>query len=308
MTERTRPNMTATMNDTPEQGPQPGPSTTAKGDPAARIAASITRGDKPEKAKEEENFFVFLIKLVLIVGIFRSFIFSPFNIPSESMLPRLENGDYLLAAKWPYGYSKYSMPFSLPLIPGRIFAGQPKRGDVVIFKAPPGNDVDYIKRVIGLPGDTIQMKGGVLFINGKAVPKVRQSDFVIRISPNTSCVSPEFEVLEKDNTPTCHYPMYTETLPEGKSYNVLDLGYRPQDDTAPVTIPADRLFLMGDNRDNSMDSRFPAMEGGGIGLVPQENLVGRATIVMWSTDGGANWFLPWTWFTAARWNRIGGTF
>ena len=295
------------MNDMPEQSPETAVAKPASGDPAAKIAASITRGGKPAKAKEEENFFIFLIKLVLIVGIFRSFIFSPFNIPSESMQPRLVNGDYLLAAKWPYGFTKYSMPFSLPLIPGRIFAAQPKRGDVVIFKAPPVNDVDYIKRVIGLPGDTIQMKGGVLYINNVAVPKVKQPDFVVRISPNTTC-SPQWEVLEKDGTATCHYPQFQETLPGGKTYNVLDWGYSPQDDTPPVIVPADRLFLMGDNRDNSMDSRFPAMEGGGVGLVPQENLVGRATIVMWSTDGGANWFLPWTWFTAARWNRIGGMF
>ena len=118
-----------------------------------------------KKEKKEDSFPVFLIKLALIVAIFRSFFFSPFNIPSESMLPRLENGDYLLAAKWPYGYSKYSLPFSVPLIPGRIFAGQPKRGDVVIFKAPPGNDIDYIKRVIGLPGDTVQMIGGQVTLN-----------------------------------------------------------------------------------------------------------------------------------------------
>lgn len=296
LTDGVRPNMTATMNQTSDT------------DPAAAIAAKIARGDKPGKERKEDNFFVFLVKLVLVVGIFRSFIFSPFTIPSESMLPRLENGDYLLAAKWPYGFSKYSMPFSLPLIPGRILAAQPERGDVVIFKAPPGNDIDYIKRVIGLPGDTVQMKGGVLWLNGKPVPKVRQGDFVVRISPNTACVSPEFEVLEKDGTPTCHYPQYRETLPGGKSYNVLDLGYRPQDDTPAVTVPEGRMFLMGDNRDNSMDSRFEAREGGGIGLVPQENLVGRATIVMWSTDGSANWVLPWTWFTALRINRIGGTF
>jgi len=245
---------------------------------------------------------------VLIVAFFRSFVFSPFNIPSESMLPRLENGDYLLAAKWPYGFSSYSLPFSLPLLPSRIMAGQPNRGDVVIFKAPPGNDVDYIKRVIGLPGDTVQMIGGQLHLNGVPVPKVKVADFVIRTSPNTSCISPEFEAVEPNGIQSCHYPQYRETLPGGKSYNVLDLGYRPQDDTPPVVVPVGHVFLMGDNRDNSMDSRFPAVEGGGIGLVPQDNLIGRATIVMWSTDGSANWFLPWTWFTALRSDRIGGTF
>ena len=292
--------MTATMTDTPENTPQ---------DAVIEADAPQVEPAKPaKKPRKEDSFPVFLVKLVLIVAFFRSFVFSPFNIPSESMLPRLENGDYLLAAKWPFGFSSYSLPFSAPLLPNRIFAGQPKRGDVVIFKAPPGNDVDYIKRVIGLPGDTVQMIGGQVHLNGVPVPKVKIADFVIPVSANTSCIAPEFEATEKDGKATCHYPQFRETTPEGKSYNVLDLGYRPQDDTAPVIVPAGHVFLMGDNRDNSMDSRFPAVEGGGIGLVPQDNLVGRATIVMWSTDGSANWFLPWTWFTAARYDRIGGTF
>lgn len=258
---------------------------------------------KPEK--KEDSFWVFLLKLVAVVAIFRSFFFSPFNIPSESMLPGLENGDYLLAAKWPYGYSSYSLPFGLPLIPGRILAHQPKRGDVVIFKAPPANDSDYIKRVIGLPGDQIQMIGGVLQINGKPVPKVRVEDLVQQVSPNTDCFGGQFMVTETSGAKTCHYPRFRETLPEGKSYYVLDFGAREQDNTAPVVVPQGALFLMGDNRDNSMDSRFPAIEGGGVGLVPQANLVGRATVMMFSTDGSSAWLKPWTWFTAARWNRIG---
>lgn len=261
---------------------------------------------KPEK--KEENFFVFLLKLVLIVGIFRSFIFSPFNIPSESMLPRLQNGDYLLAAKWPYGFSRYSMPFSLPLIPDRVFASQPQRGDVVIFKAPPLNDTDYIKRVIGLPGEQIQMIGGQLHINGMPVPKQRIADFEVRVSPNTRCYLPQFAAQRADGTQVCRYPRYRETLPGGRSYEVLDLGITPQDDTPPILVPEGSLFLMGDNRDNSLDSRFPAVPGQGIGIVPQANLVGRATVMMFSTDGSAEWLLPWTWFTAARWDRIGGTF
>ncbi|MCX7282885.1 MAG: signal peptidase I [Novosphingobium sp.] len=292
------------MNDTPDASPPPAGSSSSGPSPASPPIAPA----KARKEKKEDSFPVFLVKLVLVVAIFRSFIFSPFNIPSESMLPRLENGDYLLAAKWPYGYSNYSLPFSVPLLPKRLFASQPERGDVAIFKAPPGNDIDYIKRVIGLPGDTVQMIGGVLHLNGQAVRKEKVEDFVIAVTPNTDCLSGEFAVTEADGRQTCHYPQFRETLPGGKSYNVLDLGQRAVDDTVPVVVPEGQLFMMGDNRDNSMDSRFPAMEGGGIGLVPQDNLVGRAAIMMWSTDGSANWFLPWTWFTAARWNRIGGTF
>lgn len=283
-------------------------------------------GDTPDAprakpAKKEENFFVFLVKLVLIVAVFRSFAFAPFNIPSESMLPRLENGDYLLAAKWPYGFSSYSLPFSLPLIPGRLLAAQPQRGDVVIVKAPPTNDQDYIKRVIGLPGDQIQVIDGQVHLNGKAIPKVRVADFEIPVSPNTHCYTPytgaggDFEAL-RNGAPICRYPRFRETLPNGKSYYVLDFGQAnvangwgiDADNTAPVVVPEGALFLMGDNRDNSMDSRFPAAPGQGIGIVPQANLVGRATIIMFSTDGSAEWLKPWTWFTAARWNRIGGTF
>ena len=265
-------------------------------------------GGADEVRKKEDSFIVFLLKLVTIVVIFRSFIFSPFNIPSESMLPRLMNGDYLLASKWSYGYSKYSLPFSLPLIPGRIFASQPERGDVVIFKAPPLNDVDYIKRVIGLPGDTIQMVGGQLHINGKPVKKQRIADFEIAVTPNTQCALPAFEARKTDGTQVCQYPRFRETLPGGRTYEVLDFGIAPQDDTAPVIVPEGQLFLMGDNRDNSQDSRFPARPGGGIGLVPQANLVGKAAIGMWSTDGSVEWHKPWTWLTAARWTRIGGTF
>ncbi len=275
---------------------------------ATPTAEPIPAQTSVKPAKKEDSFLVFLIKLVVIVAIFRSFFFSPFNIPSESMLPRLQDGDYLLAAKWPYGFSSYSLPFSVPLIPGRILASQPKRGDVAIFKAPPLHQVDYIKRVIGLPGDTVQMIGGVLHLNGVAVPKQKLPDFEIPISANTHCYLMTFQATRADGTQVCRYPRFRETLPGGVSYDVLDLGRTPQDDTLPVVVPADSLFMMGDNRDNSMDSRFAAIPGEGIGIVPQKNLVGKATIMMFSTDGSSVWYKPWTWVTAARWNRIGGTF
>jgi signal peptidase I len=270
--------------------------------------------DKPaearkEKKKEEGSFLLFLVKLAIVVFVFRSFIFAPFNIPSESMMPRLLDGDYLLAAKWKYGISNYSLPFGIHLFPnGRLFASQPKRGDVVIFKAPPLDNEDYIKRVIGLPGDQIQMKDGILFINGTPVKKVHVKDFIVDQSPNTHCYSPEFADVLKDGTPICRYPQYRETLPNGVSYNVLDFGPRPQDNTPVYLVPDGKMFLMGDNRDDSLDSRFPAEPDRGVGMVPQDNLIGKATIMMWSTDGSAEWYEPWTWFTAARWSRIGGTF
>jgi len=279
-------------------------------------AVSEPATETPVKEEKQENFFVFLLKLILLVLVFRSFIFSPFNIPSESMLPRLLVGDYLLAAKWPYGYSKYSLPFSVPLIPGQILASQPERGDVVIFKAPPNNELDYIKRVIGLPGDHVQMKGGQLFLNGEAIPKTPIADFVVPMSPNTLCYRERYETKLSNGTRVCRYPRFRETLPGGRSYEVLDFGPASRsnflgidaDNTEPTIVPDGHMFMMGDNRDNSQDSRFPAVHSGGIGLVPQANLVGKATIVMFSTDGSAEWIKPWTWFSAARWNRIGGTF
>lgn len=276
---------------------------------AATPAQTPDRATESAPARKEDSFLVFLLKLVVVVIVFRSFIFSPFNIPSESMQPRLVNGDYLLAAKWPYGFSRYSLPLDLPLLPERrVLADAPERGDVVIFKQPPLKELDYIKRVIGLPGDRVQMVNGQLYLNGAPIPRQRLSDFEIEITPNTQCYSLQFVSRRSDGTDVCRYPRYRETLPGGRHYEVLDLGPREMDNTPPVVVPAGHLFLMGDNRDNSEDSRFPAEPGRGIGLVPMDNLVGRASIMMWSTDGSAEWLKPWTWFSAARWNRIGGTF
>ncbi len=254
----------------------------------------------------------FLVKLVILVIIVRSFVFAPFSIPSGSMLPRLLVGDYLFITKWNYGYSKHSLPWSVPLIPGRIFAKDPARGDVVVFKAPPDAKTDWIKRVIGVPGDTVQMRGGQLILNGQAIPKQRVADFVLPMTPNAECDADTLETAA-DGTAVCRIPRYRETLPGGKSYDVLDSGPTSGDDTEVFTVPAGHVFLMGDNRDNSADSRFePVMVNGqnkgGIRFVPIENIQGKAVVSFWSTDGSASWVLPWTWFSAARFERIGDGF
>jgi signal peptidase I len=270
-------------------------------EPAASAApAKAARKDKPEDAG---SFAWFCVKLIIIVLVFRSFVFTSFNIPSESMMPRLLVGDYLFAAKWPYGYSSRSLPFNAPLIPGRVFGSTPDRGDVVIFEHPL-DGTDYIKRVIGLPGDTVQMVNGVVHLNGTPVGFEQVDDFVLPIRPDGRCRYVRFTVQQADGSFACSYPQFRETLPNGVSYNILDFGLEPQDVTAPVVIPEGRLFMMGDNRDNSLDSRFPAEIGRGIGLVPVENVVAEASFMYWSTDGNAEWVKPWTWVTAARWNRL----
>lgn len=297
-----------------------GPPLDARPLPTQSVAMTISaKGAAMKQRSETGDFLFFLVKLGLFVFILRSFIISPFNIPSESMQPRLLIGDYLLVAKWPYGYSRYSLPFSVPLIPGRVFPHTPERGDVVVFKAPPQQRQDYIKRVIGLPGDLVQMKNGVVHLNGKAVPKVRVGDLLLPVTANmleasrregepSPCYRPEFEDKGTDGNILCRYPQFRETLPNGKSYNVLDLEESIADNTEVFVVPEGHLFLMGDNRDRSADSRFPAVDGAGIGLVPEKNLVGRALVSVFSTDGSANWFLPWTWITAARFNRVGEGF
>ena len=264
---------------------------------------------KKAERSETGDFVAFLIKLALFILILRSFIFSPFNIPSESMQPRLIVGDYLLVAKWPYGFSQYSLPFSMPLIPGRILPHSPEPGDVVVFKAPPSAHEDYIKRVIALSGDIVQVSNGVVSINGTPVDRKRIADFELPITPNSPCYRPEFESTVENGKRVCRYPQFQETLPNGVSYHILDIYEDSEgDNTQAFVVPEGHMFLMGDNRDRSADSRFPAQEGQAIGMVPEENLIGRAMISVFSTDGSAEWIKPWTWFTAARWDRIGETF
>jgi signal peptidase I len=260
--------------------------------------------DKPESAGSLARFFVIL---VILTWALRSLIVQPFNIPSGSMLPTLYIGDYLIVAKWPYGYSRYSFALGFPSFNGRIFSHLPKRGDVVVFRVP-AERADLIKRVIGLPGDTVAVSNGKLILNGKPVPRTSLPPFEMPVTANSPCkvVPPAFaKAIVRDGRGYCIYPAYRETLPDGPSYTVFDqVSHGPADDFGPVRVPAGHIFLMGDNRDDSLDSRFPTY-GGGIGMVPLEDLIGRALVTFWSTDGSASYVKPWTWFTALRAARIG---
>ncbi len=258
----------------------------------------------PARRESVGSYLRFVALLVLAVLAFRSFLFTPFTIPSESMLPGLIKGDYLVAAKWPYGYSRWSLPFDAPLIRGTIAPRLPARGDIAIFRHPI-DGTEYIKRVIGLPGDTVALRSGQLVLNGAPVAKRRFADFILPVSPNTSCAWGAAQEAAAGGGRQCRYARFAETLPGRRSYLVLDFGATPQDDFAPMKVPKGHVFMLGDNRDNSQDSRFPARAGGGLGLVPTARLVGRAEIVLFSTDGSAQWWNPVTWFTAARWNHMG---
>ncbi|MCW2349412.1 signal peptidase I [Sphingobium sp. B12D2B] len=267
---------------------------------------------------ETRDFLWFLVKLVVIVVAIRSLLIAPFNIPSESMQPRLLIGDYLLVSKWSYGYSRYSFPFQPAVFEGRVMGKVPERGDVVVFASPGNPKEDWIKRVIGLPGDTIQMQDGVVYLNGKAIPKRRIDDLVIPVTANmlqaanterspSPCFIEEFEFTDAKGEAFCRYPRYRETLPNGKSYEVLDLIDGPADNSAVSVVPEGHVFVMGDNRDRSADSRIP-VDARGVGPLPIDHLIGRALVSFFSTDGSANLLLPWTWFTAARPERIGEGF
>ena len=280
-------------------------------------AAAAPAQAKPPRSELNETLR-FVVKLAIAVLILRSFLFAPFSIPSESMLPRLLIGDYLFVTKWNYGYSRWSLPGGLPLIPGRIFGRDPARGDVVVFRSPapaPGDtdpehaDHDVIKRVIGLPGDTIQVRHGQVILNGKPIPKQRVGDFVLPLTPNFDAqkCGAKFQDVDAAGVAICRYPRFRETLPNGKSYMVLDQADIPQaDDTGLYTVPAGDVFLMGDNRDDSADSRFPAPIG--MGYIPMERIEGKAMVTFFSTDGSASLINPISWFTAARWQRIGEGF
>ena len=251
----------------------------------------------------------FLALLAVFAILLRTLFVAPFMIPSGSMLPELMIGDYLFVAKWPYGYSRFSVPFGIASFDGRVWAGEPQRGDVVVFRHPVRNE-DWVKRLIGLPGDRIQMRGGELILNGKPVPKVRVSDWLMPVTANSPCrflgERPPAPVVEGGQR-YCRYPRFRETLPGGRSYEIIDQYRGPADDTGVYVVPKDHYFMMGDNRDDSADSRF-TVEQSGVGILHRDQLIGRTLINFFSTDGSAEWLKPWTWFSAGRWERVGKTF
>ncbi|KQZ63034.1 S26 family signal peptidase [Rhizobium sp. Root149] len=240
--------------------------------------------EKAEKSQSAlwENIKV-IIQALLLALVIRTVLFQPFTIPSGSMMPTLLVGDYIFVNKFAYGYSKYSLPLSPNLFSGRILASEPTRGDVIVFRLPTDPNVDYIKRLIGLPGDRIQMINGVLHLNGKPVPKQPDGKFTsdYRLDPGTDV------------------PVFRETLDNGKAYETLDqIQDGRGDNTREFVVPAGHYFFMGDNRDNSLDSRFD------VGYVPAENLVGRASIIFFSLGNDTSFSEIWKWPANMRWDRL----
>ena len=245
---------------------------------------SVTSSSKGKDSGVGETVRV-IVHALIIALVIRTFLFQPFNIPSGSMKATLLVGDYLFVSKYTYGYSHYSVPFSPPLFSGRIFGSEPERGDILVFRLPKDDSTDYIKRVIGLPGDRIRMIDGLLHINGQPVKRERIDDYI------------ETEETER----ATRVKRWRETLPNGVTYTTLDLidnGF--YDNTQEYVVPASHYFMMGDNRDNSTDSRVLSQ----VGYVPYENLVGRAQIIFFSVAEGERAWQIWLWPWTVRWSRL----
>ncbi|MEM8749518.1 MAG: signal peptidase I [Pseudomonadota bacterium] len=237
------------------------------------------------KTKDENVFgetVSVVIQALLLALVLRTFLFQPFNIPSGSMKPTLLVGDYIFVSKFSYGYSRYSLPFGPDIFSGRIWSGEPERGDVVVFKYPPDPSKDYIKRVLGLPGDKVQLKDSVLYVNGQATERVQQGTF-----------------SERNFRENVSVPIYVEKLDNGTSHETIDIQPGNLPDNTPVfEVPEGHYFFLGDNRDNSADSRFD------VGMVPAENLVGKAQVIFLSLENGTPAWQIWRWPTDMRWGRL----
>jgi signal peptidase I len=280
----------------------------ASADKPAGTPADTTQESKGSALWREIKGLLWVLIAVLA---FHSFIAKPFYIPSESMMPGLLTGDRLVVSKYPYGWSWVSPSFHvLPPLQGRVLGRLPARGDIVIV-TPPGTRTDYIKRVIGLPGDTVRMVDGQLYIDGQAVKRQPLAPDMVPIDVNSPCGSPtdpalyDFRVRGPDGKMYCRVPIVRETMSNGRTYETVELGRSSEDNFGPVTVPAGRLWLMGDNRDDSADSRVPEWQGGLGGPVPFENIGGRAEFITFSLDGSTVWWNPLTWIEALRHGRAG---
>jgi signal peptidase I len=242
----------------------------------------------PSAAREILEIVKTVVYALIIALALRIFLFQPFTIPSASMEPNLYQGDYIIVSKFTYGYSRHSVPFSPPIFNGRVFGQKASRGDIVVFKLPSDGHTDYVKRVIGVAGDRIQMRDSQLYVNDKLVERAPLSPVKSEIAGGLVRDMPRFE----------------EKLESGRTFVTQDMGPDAEYDNTPVyTVPAGYYFMMGDNRDNSSDSRVdPAL--GGVGYVPAENLVGKAQIILLSWKPKASLFLPWTWISDARPSRF----
>lgn len=250
-----------------------------------------------------------ILLLILAVLGFHSFVAKPFYIPSESMMPGLLVGDRLVVSKYPYGWSYSSVSFHLaPKIEGRLFGKLPERGDIVVLEHPETR-IDYIKRVIGLPGDRIELKGGALIINGRPIKREVQPMLSLPVDanlPGPDSSLHRFITRDASGRAVLEVPIVRETLPGGATFDTIDMGPGyTTDDFGPITVPADHLFLMGDNRDGSADSRVPSAMKGLGGPVPFDAIAGRAELITFSTDGTAQWYNPLSWFQALRPGRAG---
>ena len=281
--------------------------------PEASAEPEAAQPDKEDKGSALWREIKGLLWVLLAVLAFHSFIAKPFYIPSESMMPGLLTGDRLVVTKYPYGWSWVSPSFHIigPM-KGRLFGRMPKRGDIVIV-TPPGTRTDYIKRVIGLPGDVVSMRDGTLTINGQQVKRQPLAPEMVPVDINSPCGSSadpalyDFRVKAADGKMYCRVPVVRETLVNGRSYETVELGRSPEDNFDPVTIPEGHVWLMGDNRDDSADSRVPEWNGGLGGPVPWENIGGRAEFITFSLDGTTKLLNPVSWFKALRSGRAGNS-